>query len=237
MASEIKSPSDQPTLYVSGRGRSHTEPDRFSMRLTVGLEHPDDDFIFHKVSCITEELLTALKSWAKEGDSIRTESFSNHHYEYKEKSGKWPHGQMITIVSSAIRVDSSRTGEVSSLINLAKKSGATSVSDVNFRLSDELAQKQRGIALCEAVKAAEFDAQTTAEAMGLVISRPLSIHVDRDEGHYCTFSRNIDCCSTATDDEAEAFIESGEIATSVCVSIVYGIGQSCNRTIRDYVVE
>jgi Uncharacterized conserved protein len=236
MASELKSPTEQPTLYVSGRGRSHTEPDRFSVCFTVGLEHPDDDFIFHKVSCITEDLISALKGWAKEGDSIRTESFTNRHYEYKEKSGKWPFGQMISYVCSTIRIDSSRVGEISSLINLAKKSGATSVSDVDFRLSDKLAQEQRGIALREAVRAAEFDAKVTAEAMGLVLSRPLSIHVGGAGGHYGTYSRDLDCC-LASDDDAEDYIESGEIATSVSVSVVYGIGQSCNRTIRDYVVE
>lgn len=236
MASDTRTPQEPTVIHVSGRGRSHTEPDRFSIRFSVGLEHPDDDFIFHKVSCITENLITALKGWAKEGDSIRTESFTNRHYEYDKKSGKWPFGQMIAYVCSTIRVDSSRVGEISSLINLAKKSGATSVSDVDFRLSDELARKQRGIALREAVSAAEFDAQTTADAMGLVLSRPVSINVNGEYANYNTYSRE-SICSSASGNGAENYIESGEIATSVSVSVTYSIGQSCNRSIRDYVVE
>ncbi|HJJ28881.1 MAG TPA: SIMPL domain-containing protein [Methanocorpusculum sp.] len=238
MVYDMKSAAEVPVLNVSGRGRSHAEPDRFSVRFSVGLEHPDDDFIFQTVSNITEKLITALKEWAKEGDSIQTESFTNRHYEYDKKSGKWPYGKMISYVCSTIRVDSARVGEVSTLINLGKKAGATSVSDVDFRLSDKLAREQRGIALREAIKAAEFDARVTADAMGLTISRPLSITVDEEYRHYNTYSRNI-CMNkmSACDDEADDFIESGEIATSASVSVVYSIGQSCNRTIKDYVVE
>lgn len=222
---------EQPTLCVTGTGKTHAEPDRFSIRFTIGLEHPDEDFIFHKVSETAEELIKALKGWSEKDDSIRTESFSNYHYEYSDKSGKWQKGQMITVVSTTIRVDSARVKEISALITLAKKSGATTVSSVEFRLSDTLKRQQREIALRQAVRSAQFDASVAANEIGLLVSRPLNLTI-REEDRYPAYSRSDICASSViASDEPQDFIEAGEIVTSVTVDVIYSIAQSFNRTI------
>ena len=216
---------NQGTLCVSGVGKSHIAPDRFSVRISVGLEHPDDEFVFKKVASIADGLLKVLKDWAKEGDSIRSTSFSNYHYEYKEKIGKWSKGQMITVVSTDFLVDSPRVDDVSSLISLAKKSGATSVSSVEFRLSDDLRRIERGIALRRAVDAARFDAEVTADELGVPILGPQRVTVS-SERHYSTYDRmGLACNSACEDDDKDTeFIEAGEIATSVSIDVVYTIG-------------
>ncbi|HJJ33594.1 MAG TPA: SIMPL domain-containing protein [Methanocorpusculum sp.] len=222
---------EQANLCVSGVGISHVKPDRFTLTISIGLEHPDDDLIFKTVSARTVKLLQALKSWAKDGDSIRTSSFNMGHYEYNKKNGKWAIGQMIATVTTYIYVDSPRVDEVSKLVTLAKQSGATSIRSIEFKLSDALRLKERENALKNAVAAARLDASVTASAMGVSLVKVLKIDVDSGYSHD-TYSRGLEysCESSSSfnaDDDMDCpeFIECGEVATHVRVVVIYGISE------------
>lgn len=227
MTPDIRYNLDGSNLNVSGVGKSHVKPDRFWLSLSIGLEHPDEDFIFKKVSTDAERLLSVIKEWTSPSDAVRTSSFSVRHYEYDSKNGKWTKGQMITVVTTDIIIDSPRVDEVAKLITLAKSSGATTIHRVEFKLSDELRCHERKKALESAVSAARFDAETVASALGMTLVKPLTVTVDSDYMHG-TYSRL--CMSEHTslydeeeEEECPEFIEVGEIATTVSVDVVYGI--------------
>lgn len=224
MSPDIRYTLDGSNLNVSGAGISHVKPDRFRLSLSVSLEHPDEDFLFKKVSSDAERLLSAIKEWAGPLDAVRTSSFSVHHYEYDSKNGKWAKGQMITVISTTVIVDSPRVDEAAKLITLAKNAGATTVHRIEFKLSDELRRQERKNALERAVSAARFDAETVAFALGMSLVKPLTVTVEPDYLHD-TYARM--CAPSYLSDEAAEdcpeFIEAGEIATSITVDVVYGI--------------
>lgn len=225
MSPDIRYDLEGSNLNVSGVGISHVKPDRFRLSISIGLEHPDEDFIFKKVSTDAEHLLSAIKEWASPSDAIRTSSFSVEHYEYGSKNGKWAKGQMITVVSTDIIIDSPRVDEVAKLISLAKKEGATSIHRVEFKLSDELRLQERKKALKNAVFSARFDAETVAEALGMTLGKPMTVTVESGYSHG-TYARmpTMEKYSRVSDEEDYSeFIECGEIATSVSVEVVYGI--------------
>lgn len=226
MSPDIRYNLEGSNLNVSGVGVSHVKPDRFRLSLSISLEHPDEDFIFKKVSADAEQLLSAIKEWASPSDAVRTSSFSVRHYEYDSKNGKWAKGQTITIVSTNIIVDSPRVDEVAKLITLAKRAGATSIHRVEFKLSDELRRQERKNALEKAVSAARFDAETVAFALGMTLVKPLTVTVESDYIHDTYARMSLSKSISLDEDDLEdcpEFIEAGEIATTINVDVVYGL--------------
>ena len=215
-----------------GRGVSRAKPDYFSVQFEISKEHPDDDVCYDEVSKDAEKVLQAVKGWAGEQDLVRTTSFSYSHYTYHDKRGIWKYGETIAVVSTTIFVESGRVGEIAKLLTLARKNGATEISNVSFQLSDSLRREERKKALEAAVEAAQFDASVAAKAFGLKVAG--LDHADILSGftHDTYSDRYISCDNMLNDssplmnrryeeDDAPDFIDAGEIITSVSLSTVF----------------
>ncbi|HJJ38793.1 MAG TPA: SIMPL domain-containing protein, partial [Methanocorpusculum sp.] len=103
-----KSTDEGIRLDVHGWGSSAVMPDYFSVHFEVRAEHSDEDICFDTASKEAEKLLKALDGWKNESDSVSTSSFSFSHYMATREYSRWPQGQMITVVSTTVYVESGR---------------------------------------------------------------------------------------------------------------------------------
>ena len=230
MTEENKNQNKEPRVDVHGRGASSTKPDYFSIHFEVRMEHPDDDICYEKVSTNAEKLLNALKGWAAENDMIRTTSFSFSHYMYSERRAKWPYGTQIAEVSTTIYVESGRIDDIAGLITLARKSGASEISDVTFRLTDSLRKAEREKALAAAAEAARFDAEVIAKSFRMSVGGLVSVDIingfDHDTYSDRYYKSDMLCCDKPSfydpeEDTAPDFIDAGEIKTSASIDAVF----------------
>jgi len=226
--------SEETNLNVYGRGVCSTKPDYFSIRFEVGFRDPDDDYCYEIVAEKAERLLKALKKWAGADDLVRTTSFSFYHSTLSEKEGGWPKGTVLAYVSTTIHVESGRIDDIAALISLARKNGATDISDVAFSLSDSLRQAEREKALTLAAEAAMRDAEVTAKAFGVAVLGLSSVNIENGFTHddysdrYCIDSEN--ACRSLDDygrgrDVAPEFISAGEIRTAVSIDAVFRLSR------------
>ena len=231
MSNENHDLKKESCLDVHGSGSSVAKPDYFSIHFEISMEHPDDDICYDKVSKDAEKLLNALKEWTAENDMIRTTSFSFSHYRYSEKQGKWPYGRTIAEVSTTIYVESGRVEDIADLITLARKNGATDISDVTFRLSDSLRKSEREKALSAAAEAARFDAEVIAKSFGVTVTGLERVDILNGFDHD-TYSDRYSCnerviCDhspsfyDSEDDYSPDFIDAGEIKTSAYINAVF----------------
>ncbi|HJJ28178.1 MAG TPA: SIMPL domain-containing protein [Methanocorpusculum sp.] len=213
-------------LHASGKGNAKGKPDMFSISFRIEHEESKKETAYEMVAGETEKLLAALNIWAKEDDKVTCDEIYVNQYRAYEAYGRWRKGQLITTVSTTLDVVSPRISEISDVIDLAVKSGASEMYGVRYFLSDEAKQQARAKAVQTAVLAARFDAECAAEPLGILLLGTKSIDISCDWEGYSKINeewnmpvpRINEICSV---NPPRKYIQPDDVEVSVSVDIVF----------------
>jgi hypothetical protein len=157
---------------------------------------------------------TALREAGVPDERVTTEGFNIYpQYDHRDDD-RDPDGYRA-VHAFRIEVAPDRAGEV---IDTAVGNGATSVSGVQFTLSEERQQDLREEALVIAVENARADAEAVAGAAGVSVGEVRSLSTSNAGGGPVPFAE-----ARADTAGGSTVVEPGEVSVRASVSVVYEV--------------
>jgi uncharacterized protein YggE len=211
---------DSPSITVSGHGEHGGSPDQAVIGFAVETTAPDAATAMGQNADKSQAVTGALKSAIGKADRISTTGYSlDPVYDHRRNR---PPDEPPTITGyvarNEVRVETSDTGGVGKLIDLAAKAGANRISGLQFTLKNQ--EEARAKALQLATADAARQAKTIAESLGVRLGGVL----------YATTSqpatiapRAMRGAAMAMESYAPTPIEPGQVRVEATVHVTYAI--------------
>lgn len=154
------------TLTVTGSGQVSVAPETATVRLGVQERAASAEEALGAVSAKTDRVVAALRALGLPEATIQTQSLTVFPVQERpDPSGATP--PTAYQASSILTIELERVQQAGPAIDAAIGAGANQVQGVQFGLRDEAAARQRAIAA--AVRKAQAEAQTLANALGVTL--------------------------------------------------------------------
>jgi len=224
MAQPLPSPmpgqeTEEGTIRVTGQAQIQVPADRVSISFGVETESVSAQEASNLNAAKMEAVIAALRGAGVAGLQIETYGYSLNP-EYRVQSREDPNRRSISgyRAMNNIRVTVPRIDAAGQILDVGIGAGANRVVNLQFEATDT--REARLEALREAVRGAREEAQTIAEAMGVLLGSPLEVQGGASPGEPRMLAR------AAMMDEVAGMrtpIEAGNQTVSASVTILYRI--------------
>jgi uncharacterized protein YggE len=160
------------TIRVTGNATLHAKPDRVEIDIGVVTQDPQAGPAAAGNATRLEAVLAALHKELGEKADFKTLSYMLTP-DYRYQSGGAQPEIIGYTAANTVRVTLDDLEKVGTVIDIATRSGANRVENIQFTLRDP--EEMRTKALRQAATEARDEADTLASALGLKISRVLSV--------------------------------------------------------------
>ncbi len=219
MTSTLLRPPTGRTIQVTGSGTVVGDPDMATLNLGVSAEKETVAEAREAAASAMTDVIESLKGNAVAEKDIQTQAFSIHpQYNYTD-SGRVLRGYRVdnTVTAKVRELDT-----LSQVIDDAAEAGGdiVVVNTIQFMIEDSTALQTQARGL--AVKNAEAKAQTLAQASSVSLGKPVSI-IETTQAASPPIAYAEAASLAADSARTSTPIESGELAVSVNVTVVYEI--------------
>jgi uncharacterized protein YggE len=209
-------------ITVSGTGTITMPPDEVTVYLGVQTTSNDAATAQKLNAEKMEQVIKALQDAGIAKDDMETSGYSiypvrDYYYGAYPVSETVDQGITSYVVSNQLKVSVKDIDNVGSIIDSAVAAGANEVNSVSFTLSDETRQKAREQALKNAVKAAELDADTLADVLGVRITG--AIQAGTSGGSFESPALAMEYA--VAESRSGTPIQPGDVSVSAYVSVTY----------------
>jgi len=217
------------TIRVSGSGSADAEPNQAVVQVAVVAVAPDAATARQRLATNVSRMRAALERTGVDEDRITTQRYDIYRDRRRPREeGAEPRVQYRATHDFEITVtDPDRVGEV---IDTAVRNGATEVDDVAFTLS---ADRRRHLER-RARSAAMADARTKARALAtdanLTVTGVRVIRTGRSGAPRYADAEGTATSTAVPTPAAPSDLESGPVAVSTTVQVVYEAGPRTNAT-------
>jgi len=164
-----------------------------------------------RTAALVQQLKTVLRS-----TNIKTINFSvNPSYRYPKEGG--PPAITGYSATNTVRLELTDLSLLRKLIELATRSGATSINRLQFALRDEKAA--RGEALTQAADQARSSAQALAKSLQLNLGKVL--HVEEVQPVIISPAREIEISSLKDESNSSVSLSPGNIQIHASINVTY----------------
>lgn len=215
-ADEVQSNADE-HITVSADGEAHAEPDAAVVEVAVEEEHDDPAAAREDVAENANAVRDALEA---AGYDVSTSDFTvrqQRPFEIPDEVDDDPRH----VASHEFQVTADDPDDAGDVIDTAMDSGATSVSDVAFTLSDDRAEEMRQEALENAMDNARTQASAIENADDIAVTGVRSVTTDATRVSPVTRSADVYQAEVADDVAADTEIEVGDVDVDASVRVVY----------------
>lgn len=215
-ADEVQSNADE-HITVSADGEAHAEPDAAVVEVAVEEEHDDPATARNEVAEDANAVRDALED---AGYDVRTSDFTvreQRPFEVPEELEDEPRH----VASHEFQVTADDPDDAGDVIDTAMDSGATSVSDVAFTLSDDREEEMKEEALENAMDNARTQAGAIESADDIAVTGVRSVTTDATSVAPVTRSADVYEAELADDVAADTEIEVGDVDVDASVRVVY----------------
>jgi len=182
--SEDTNPPPPRLITVLGTASVSTAPDEATVSLGVRKEADTNDAAVQLNADAMSLVMKALAGAGIEESDISTTDFNlDRHYENRDTKRE----TVTYVAENEVQVTIRDLTKVGTTIDAAVSAGATSVGNVDFKLSN--ANKVRQQALLQAVKSAQAKAAAIAEASGLKVGDVVSLR--EQVGEYSRYGYDV----------------------------------------------
>jgi len=206
----------QRTLSVSGSGKVYLTPDIAYVTIGVHTEDYDAKKAVSENNDSAQSVIAAIKALGIDSKDIQTTNFSIYPQQEYNDQGK-PTGVIKYIVDNSVYVTVRDLAKIGSVLNEAVKSGANSISGIQFDVANKNAAETE--ARKAAVANAAVKAKELAEATGVTLGAVQTIN-ESISGAPLPQYRMAAAPMAA---EAAVPIEAGQMVLTINVDIVYQI--------------
>lgn len=213
--SALSPQEEAPTVSVNGTGSIILTPDMATIFIGVQTEDDDAESAVERNNVQTQRVIDTLEAEGVAAEDIRTTNFSvypRQDYVDGEISG------VTYVVDNTVLVTVRDLEGLGALLDLAVKSGANTISGIQFDLTDREAANEQ--AMEAAVENAHLRAEILADAAGAQLGEVQSIqaYISGGGGVMPYMERGIGGGAFAV---AETAISPGQMEVVVDVSVVY----------------
>jgi len=224
LAQSLPSPTpvvveEEGTLQVTGQAQIQLPADEVTITLGVETQSGSAREATTLNALRMEEVVEALRRGGGEGSKIETFGYALSP-EYRRPTQQDPSGQVISgyRVQNNIRVTLSEIEKAGEILDAGIAAGANRVANLQFSATDT--RDARLAALREAVRLAQEEAQTMAEALGVRLGPVLEVRGGATPGTPQTLYRSTGAMEMAA---ARTPIEAAAQTVSANVTILYRI--------------
>ena len=205
------------TLNVSGSGKAVLTPDIAYVNLGVRVENSNAAEAVSENNGRSVKVITAISKLGVDEKDIRTTNFSIYPQQEYDSQGKST-GKITYIVENTVHVTVRDLDKIGELLDSAVKSGANTISGIQFDIEDKAAALSS--ARKAAVAAANAKAEELASAAGVTLSNVQTI-TERSDGYPVSVYDSRNALPMAA--EASVPISTGQMEVTVEVYIVFEI--------------
>jgi uncharacterized protein YggE len=203
------------TLLVHGEATVAVAPDVAQIDIGVTTQAASSDAATElnqkRTAALVQQLKTVLRS-----TNIKTINFSvNPSYRYPKEGG--PPAITGYSATNTVRLELTNLSLLRKLIELATRSGATSINRLQFALRDEKAA--RGEALTQAADQARSSAQALAKSLQLNLGKVL--HVEEVQPVIISPAREIEISSLKDESNSSVSLSPGNIQIHASINVTY----------------
>jgi len=203
------------TLLVHGEATVAVAPDVAQIDIGVTTQAASSDAATElnqkRTAALVQQLKTVLRS-----TNIKTINFSvNPSYRYPKEGG--PPAITGYSATNTVRLELTDLSLLRKLIELATRSGATSINRLQFALRDEKAA--RGEALTQAADQARSSAQALAKSLQLNLGKVL--HVEEVQPVIISPAREIEISSLKDESNSSVSLSPGNIQIHASINVTY----------------
>lgn len=201
------------SIRVTGTSVVTAKPDRAQVDVGVVTQAPQSQAATSQNARQLDMVLVALRKTLGSGVDVKTTSYSlNPTYQYH------PNGDQPTLsgymATNVVRITVDDLSKVPAVIDTAAHAGANQIQSIQFTLRDQ--QAVRAQALREAAARARAEADTLAGALGLKVSRILTVE---EEGPAAIPRPQVMMAAKALSDAATP-VQAGDLEVSATVSLL-----------------
>jgi uncharacterized protein YggE len=203
------------TLLVHGEATVAVAPDVAQVDIGVTTQASSSDAATELNEKRTAELVRQLKTVLR-STNVRTINFSvNPNYRYPKEGG--PPAITGYTATNTVRLELADLSLLRKLIELATRSGATSINRLQFALRNEKAA--RGQALSQAADQARSSAQALAASLQLKLDRV--VHVEEVQPVIISPAREIEISSLKDESNSSVSLSPGNIQIHASINVTY----------------
>lgn len=225
-----RSEGNRRTIKVGASGGIRTDPDRAVVRVAVAVTAPDAATARKRLAENVSRMRDALSGMGIGDDQITTTYFDidrDRHYRSPREREAGEKPDVVFRGRHAFRItltDLDRTGEV---IVTAVESGATSVDNVEFVLSERTRRDLRHQALQEAMTEARAKAETIARSSESLDEGSLTVQSVQTSNVNVRFPERAELMATPTPSAgATTSIDTGSVTVTAQVVVTYNASTS-----------
>ena len=207
------------TLSVSGSGDALLSPDIAYIYIGVHTENTTAAEAVTENTSQTEALMQAIRDFGIDEKDIRTTNFSIYPMDRFDPATGLPSGEKTYAVDNTVYVTVRELATLGDLLDTAVQAGANTINSVQF----DVAEKDEALkqARADAVKDAESQAQSLAQAAGLSLGEIQSISFLNAQPYPIFDGKGGG--GMAVDQAAAVPIQPGQLTFTVSVNVTYNL--------------
>jgi len=207
------------TLSVSGSGDALLSPDIAYIYIGVHTENTTAAEAVTENTSQTEALMQAIRDFGIDEKDIRTTNFSIYPMDRFDPASGLPSGEKTYAVDNTVYVTVRELATLGDLLDTAVQAGANTINSVQF----DVAEKDEALkqARADAVKDAESQAQSLAQAAGLSLGEIQSISFLNAQPYPIFDGKGGG--GMAVDQAAAVPIQPGQLTFTVSVNVTYNL--------------
>jgi uncharacterized protein len=172
------------TLFVTGTANTKVKPDKVILSLGVETNNKTANAALITNSKIMNKVIDALKTAGVKENETSTSSLSiSPNYNYSRPSSDTIGKITGFTVSNLIQIQSTNIGNISRWIDTAIASGANTVNNVDFTISDKRLYETKNSLIKQAIDNARTKADIATSALGLKVVGVKSVNLNDFEIH------------------------------------------------------
>ena len=177
----------EPSITVTGEGRTFAVPDTASFNYTVRTEAASANEVARELAEVANDVNEALINSGVEEKDIKTESYNVYpRYEYGSRAGiGFPEGERRLVGYEATQTNQVRVRsieEAPALLSIPTDNGADNVSQLDFSIWDETELEAEARQL--AIDDAKQKAKALADQLGVSLGDITDYYENQEGGHY-----------------------------------------------------
>ena len=215
--------SNPDTLFVTGTANAKVKPDKVILSLGVETNNKTANAALVANSKIMNNVIDALKTAGVKENETSTSSLSiSANYNYSRPSDTVGKITGFT-VSNLIQIQSTNIRNVSRWIDTAIASGANTVNNVDFTISDKRLDETKNSLIKQAIDNARAKADIAGSALGLKVIGVKSVNLNQFEIQPPPIPLAKESVASAPTANTSTPVISGEQQVNTNVGIVFSI--------------
>ncbi len=217
------------TIVVNGMGEYEVKPDTAYINVGVTVEEKDAKAAQEKAKKLMNEVYASLEKLNIKKDDIKTINFFvepiRDYNQQKAGSGNIPYPIVGYRVDNQVEIIIRNIDEVGKIIDTVAGKQNVTIGNIRFSLLNDKEAKAKAIE--DAVSKAKFEADTTAKALGVKVTKIKMVNVNTNSGaHYPVYPMmNMAKTEMLSDQAAPTSISSGNVKINANVAIEFTLIQ------------